>query len=117
MDGSASDLRTGLPWQMVEIHDAVRLTLVVETTPERLLGILDRNEPISRLVRNRWLWLAALDPSAPRIHVLSDSGVDVHEPVSRELPRARSSIAWYGGLREHLDPAVVGLPAARTAVP
>ena len=31
MDGHASDLRTGLPWQMVEIHEPVRLLLVVES--------------------------------------------------------------------------------------
>ena len=33
MDGHASDLRTGLPWQMVEIHEPVRILFVVETTP------------------------------------------------------------------------------------
>ena len=36
MDGHASDLRTGLPWQMVEIHEPVRILFVIETTPERL---------------------------------------------------------------------------------
>ena len=34
MDGAASDLRTGLPWQMVEIHEPVRLLFVIETTAE-----------------------------------------------------------------------------------
>ena len=30
MDGAQSDLRTGLPWQMVEIHEPTRLAIVVE---------------------------------------------------------------------------------------
>ena len=30
MDGAASDLRTGLPRQMVEVHEAMRLLVVVE---------------------------------------------------------------------------------------
>ncbi len=30
MDGAQSDLRTGLPWQMVEIHEPTRLSIVVE---------------------------------------------------------------------------------------
>jgi hypothetical protein len=34
MDGAMSDLRTGLPWQMVEIHEPVRLLFVIETTAE-----------------------------------------------------------------------------------
>ncbi len=33
MDGAQSDLRTGLPWQMVEIHEPTRLAIVVEGTP------------------------------------------------------------------------------------
>ena len=34
MDGAASDLRTGLPWQMVEIHEPVRSLFLLETTAE-----------------------------------------------------------------------------------
>jgi uncharacterized protein YbcC (UPF0753/DUF2309 family) len=45
MDGAASDLRTGLPWQMVEIHEPVRNLFILETTPEQFLGILGDPEP------------------------------------------------------------------------
>ena len=38
MDGHASDLRTGLPWQMVEIHEPVRLLVVVEVAMVRWLA-------------------------------------------------------------------------------
>ena len=49
MDGYLSDLRTGLPWQMVEIHEPVRSLFVIETTPEAMLRIMERNEGIRRL--------------------------------------------------------------------
>src|SRR5262249_57028580 len=49
MDGAASALRTGLPWQMVEIHEPVRPLFVIETQPETLLKILARNPNIDRL--------------------------------------------------------------------
>jgi hypothetical protein len=39
MNGAASDLRTGLPKQMTEIHEPVRLHLIVEATPEMLTQI------------------------------------------------------------------------------
>ncbi|HEV3121600.1 MAG TPA: DUF2309 domain-containing protein, partial [Isosphaeraceae bacterium] len=48
MDGAQSDLRTGLPWQMVEIHEPVRSLFLIETTPEAMLGIMHRNEGIAR---------------------------------------------------------------------
>src|SRR5207248_10823313 len=50
MDGAASDLRPGLPWQMVEIHEPTRILFIVETTPQAMLSILDRNPALNRLV-------------------------------------------------------------------
>lgn len=107
MDGAASDLRPGLSWQMVEIHEPVRLTLVVETTPERLMGILSRNEGIARLCRNSWIWLATLDPDSSRVQVYTPAGFIPYQPEAQDLPVARSSMLWYGGLREHLDFAAI----------
>jgi len=116
MDGSASDLRPGLPWQMVEIHEPVRLTLVVETTPERLSAVLAANESIARLCRNDWIHVAVLDPDSPRIRVLTGAGFRGHEPEALHLPVAESSVRWYGGLREHLDFATI-LPPSPEAAP
>src|SRR5262249_42768896 len=61
MDGAQSDLRTGLPWQMVEIHEPTRLALVIEGTPERVWQVVQANATIRRLVAHRWIWLACLD--------------------------------------------------------
>src|SRR5207302_4115548 len=43
MDGHARDLRTGLPWQMVEIHEPVRILFVIETSPDRLMKVVNAN--------------------------------------------------------------------------
>src|SRR5262249_25530566 len=48
MDGAQSDLRTGLPWQMVEIHEPTRLTIIVEGTRDRLLRVVRDNPGIDR---------------------------------------------------------------------
>src|SRR6185312_1586659 len=69
MDGAASDLRPGLPWQMVEIHEPMRCLFVVETTPEVMLGIIAGDETIRRLVRNEWVQVATLDPAGAAIHL------------------------------------------------
>src|SRR5690606_26350909 len=42
MNGAASDLQPGLPWQMVEIHEPLRCLFVIETSPEKLLRILEK---------------------------------------------------------------------------
>ncbi len=103
MDGATSDLRTGLPWQMVEIHEPVRLVFVVETTPEKMLAIMDRNAMIGRLLRNKWSYLALLDPNSPTLLVYRDGGFHPYEPTVDHLPRAKSSVDWYRGWRDHLE--------------
>ncbi|MGQ0635678.1 MAG: DUF2309 domain-containing protein [Planctomycetaceae bacterium] len=107
MDGAASDLRPGLPWQMVEIHEPVRILFVIEAEPEALVRIMDRNEGIGRLVRNDWVQLAALDPHSAKIHLFRDGQFEIYHPKSFDLPVVRASVDWYRGWRDHLGYARV----------
>ena len=105
MDGHASDLRTGLPWQMVEIHEPVRMLFVVETTAERLERVVQASASLKRLAENRWIRLATIDPESGRVHVRRDSGFEEFaEPLER-LPVALSSAEWYRGKLRHLPMA------------
>ncbi len=107
MNGAAGDLRPGLPWQMVEIHEPVRLLFLIETTPEAMLQILERNPPIGTLFRNGWVQLATLDPHSSRIHLFRNGRFEVYQPETKELPTVASSVEWYRGWRDHLGFAVV----------
>ncbi len=110
MDGHSSDLRTGLPWQMVEIHEPVRILFVVETMPERLDGVINASASLKRLVENRWIRLATIDPVSGRVHVRRDGGFEeVHEGLER-LPVALSSHEWYAGKLQHLPMAWIQTP-------
>ncbi|MFN4261464.1 MAG: DUF2309 domain-containing protein [Gemmataceae bacterium] len=108
MDGAASDLRTGLPWQMVEIHEPVRILFVIETTPETMRRIMDQNPAIDKLIRNDWIQLATLNPTSPTIHVYQDGSFHEYQPQTEQLPRAASSVDWYRGWRDHLEFAQIG---------
>jgi uncharacterized protein YbcC (UPF0753/DUF2309 family) len=107
MDGAASDLRTGLPWQMVEIHEPVRLLFVIETTPTAIRQIIEENEAISRLVNGDWVQLAVFDADAALVLRYVRGQFVPYEPESHELPLVRSSIDWYRGSREHLGFAAI----------
>src|SRR5690606_16617158 len=37
MEGQSSDLRSGLPWQTVEIHEPLRMLTIVEASPAAIL--------------------------------------------------------------------------------
>jgi len=112
MDGAMSDLRTGLPWQMVEIHEPVRLLFVIETTPEAMRRILEKNPVIQTMVGNRWVQLAVMHPETGEIRVHHDGEFEPHVCQSGPLPVAASSREWYAGWRDHLEFAEILPPAA-----
>jgi len=111
MEGADSDLRTGLPWQMVEIHEPMRLLVVVEQTPEVLSAIIARQPALRELIDNAWIILAAKNPaSAP-------STASIHHYCPRRgwlpwagqavLPQVARSRDWYAGSRTALGPALL----------
>ena len=97
MDGHASDLRTGLPWQMVEIHEPVRILFVIETTPERLTRVVNASASLKQLVENRWIRVATIDPVSGRVQVRRNSGFEEFDGPVERLPVALSSAEWYAG--------------------
>jgi hypothetical protein len=107
MDGHASDLRTGLPVQMVEIHEPVRLLIVIDATPAAILAAADRVPAVKRLVVNGWVQLVAWDPDGGGLAVFEEGGFRPYLPESGTLPTVNRSRDWYAGRRDHLLPALV----------
>jgi len=103
MDGALSDLRTGLPWQMVEIHEPVRLLFVIETTANAFLSIMERNAAIGTMVRNRWVQIAVMDPSTQALSVYQNGQFEPYVPRTKSLPVSASSREWYSGWRDQLE--------------
>lgn len=112
MDGAQSDLRTGLPWQMVEIHEPTRLAIVVEGDPARVWRVVQENPATERLARNRWIWIACLEANAGTLWELRSTGF-VRHSGGRPLPVvAGDSATWYQGKRGFLPPVAIVGPAA-----
>jgi uncharacterized protein len=107
MDGAASDLRTGLPWQMTEIHEPVRLLIVCETSSEVVLTMLRKNPSMMGMTANGWIILAVLDPDSQAIQVFKNGAFHHYIPQAEHLPQADCSIDWYRGRRDHLEFAVL----------
>lgn len=108
MDGASSDLRPGLPWQGVDIHEPVRLLFVIETTAESMLQIMDRNPNVAAICRNGWAQLAVLDPQSGRIQRFRNGRFEDYEPRPGKLPEVQASREWYAGRRDHLPFALIG---------
>ncbi|MEI7863153.1 MAG: putative inorganic carbon transporter subunit DabA, partial [Planctomycetota bacterium] len=107
MDGHASDLRTGLPWQMVDIHEPVRLLIVIDAPIERILEAAERLPGVQQMVVNRWVQLAAWDPQGSGLSVFEKGAFVPYKPEVSQIATVQSSPQWYGGHRGNLPPAHV----------
>jgi uncharacterized protein YbcC (UPF0753/DUF2309 family) len=114
MNGHQGDLRTGLPLQMVELHEPMRLLLIVEATPEDLLAVAGRQAEVRELVVNEWVQLVSLHPITGEMQVFSRGAFHPYAPAPLELPVVTRSVEWHGASREFVGPALVraGLPGA-----
>jgi uncharacterized protein YbcC (UPF0753/DUF2309 family) len=114
MNGHQGDLRTGLPLQMVELHEPMRLLLVVEATPAALLAVAGRQAEVAELVTNQWIQLVSMDPDTGVMQRFEDGTFVPYHPSPVLLPVVEQSVDWNRQGRDHLSPALVrrALPAA-----
>jgi uncharacterized protein YbcC (UPF0753/DUF2309 family) len=119
MEGANSDLRTGLPRQMIEIHEAMRLLLVVEQTTEVIDAIYQRQSVLQELIGNGWIVLAAKHPERAQIHRFDPAhGWQAWtEKQLAALPEVERSADWFAGQRDALAPALLRRPLARDNEP
>lgn len=107
MEGVDSDLRTGLPQQMVEIHEPMRLLVVVEQTPAVLTAILQRQPALQELIGNAWITLAAKHPDSAALELYCPRRGWRRWSGSAVLPQVARSADWFAGESAPLAPAII----------
>jgi uncharacterized protein YbcC (UPF0753/DUF2309 family) len=116
MNGHQSDLRTGLPLQMVELHEPMRLLLVVDATPEALLAVAGRQAEVAELVVNQWVQLVSMDPDTGALAVFQDGAFVPYDPRPTLLPVVERSRDWHMRTRAFVPPALVRSALPETVV-
>jgi len=103
MNGMQGDLRTGLTWQMVEIHEPVRILFIVENTPERALATFKANPLLWEFLENRWIRLATVDAASAEVRMYRGGGhFETVDGSEVDLPTVRSSSEHHLNRMEHL---------------
>ncbi len=114
LDGTQSDLRTGLPKQMIEIHEPMRLQLVLQAPLPRVQLIYARQPALQELIGNQWVLLAVKEPESDAIYSFVQGGATYDfvrwqaATAEQALPSARCSADYYQQHTGHLPPALIG---------
>jgi uncharacterized protein len=117
MEGASSDLRTGLPQQMVEIHEPMRLLILVEAKTSVLEQIYGRQESIRELVGGGWVQLSAKDPDSGEIFTFqTDAGFVRWQAEAKDLPVRDNSPDCYRDQILPVAPVLIRQPECFGAV-
>jgi uncharacterized protein YbcC (UPF0753/DUF2309 family) len=111
MEGASSDLRTGLPKQMVEIHEPIRLQVLVEASTTVLGQIYERQESLRELIGGGWILVSTIDPNNGEISVFERGiGFVPWQAAPRELPVFGNSMEYYQDKNMPLSPVLIKQP-------
>ena len=95
-NGVEGDLRTGLPSQMIEVHEPARLLIVIEQSREVLDRALKNLGDLKEWLDNSWVRLATCDPNTREQWLYTEKGWEpIHLPQSDETPSATHSEAIF----------------------
>ena len=84
-NSSDGDLRPGLPVQMIEVHDPVRLLIIVEHLPEVVLKTIQAVPEMYEWFINEWVHLAVLNPVTGKFFYFKEGNFSEYEPVAQKI--------------------------------
>jgi uncharacterized protein YbcC (UPF0753/DUF2309 family) len=70
--GSKSDLRIGLARQQVELHEPMRVLVLMEAPRERIAKLVFGHPRLKRMVEGQWMHLGRIDPDTDALEVFVD---------------------------------------------
>lgn len=79
------DLRPGLPLQMIEVHDPVRLLLIVEHFPEVVLKTIKSVPEMYEWFINDWVHLVAINPETSDFFYFKDGAFTEYIPLTTAI--------------------------------
>jgi uncharacterized protein YbcC (UPF0753/DUF2309 family) len=101
-NSSDGDLRPGLPWQMIEVHDPVRLMVIVEHKPEIVLKAIQSSPEVFEWYNNEWVHIAALHPEEQQFYYFKNGVFEKYDPVTEagEIKTIHNMEEFIEGARE-----------------
>lgn len=99
-NSSDGDLRPGLPWQMIEVHDPVRLLMLVEHYPEVILNTIQSQPALYEWFINDWVHLVAMRPETHTFHYFSKGHFHAYHPLADRIHKTDNLLHLIENARE-----------------
>ncbi|MBP6531682.1 MAG: DUF2309 domain-containing protein [Bacteroidia bacterium] len=84
-NSSDGDLRPGLPWQMIEVHDPLRLMIIVEHFPSIVLKTIKSVPEMYEWFINEWVHLVSVDPATNELFYFKEGEFIPYKTLAKEI--------------------------------
>ncbi len=84
-NGIDGDLRPGLPSQMIEVHDPIRLLIIVEHFPEIVLKVIKSVDAMYEWFINEWINLVVINPETNEFFLFKEGEFIPYQPTSQKI--------------------------------
>lgn len=85
-NGIDGDLRPGLPKQMINIHDPLRLLVIVEHYPDVILKTIESHPPTYEWFTNEWVNLVCIHPETKALYRFNKNTFAEYHCLTQNIP-------------------------------
>ena len=93
-NGIDGDLRPGLPSQMVDLHDPIRMLFIIEHYPEVVLNTIKKNADVYEWFINEWVHLVVKNPTDNELYLFRDGAFTIYQPLKQKLETVNDIIPF-----------------------
>jgi uncharacterized protein len=84
-NSSDGDLRAGLPLQMVEVHDPIRLLMIVEHNPHVVHKVISASPALYEWFEGGWIHLTVIHPEEKKLYFFKKGEFVPYEPCVTDV--------------------------------
>lgn len=114
-NGAEGDLRTGLPEQMTEIHDPIRMLLVIEQRLDVVKVVWERNSALRDWILKEWIHCCVFDYTDGIFYFVTKGEFVALDLAEDNPPTFADSTAAFKNQRESALPALIRKAEVRDA--
>ncbi len=94
-NSSDGDLRPGLPLQMIEVHDPIRLLVIVEHLPNIVEKVIKSNPTIYDWYAKEWIHLVVINPEDNQLYHFSNEQFILYHPLKMDIKTVKQMDAIF----------------------
>lgn len=106
-NGIEGDLRTGLPYQMIEVHDPIRLLILVEHDPAVVFSAISRNPATFNWFKEKWVHLIVINPSDNQLYRFENEAFEIYQPHVKLVQEKSITEELFEMTSENISPFII----------